>query len=165
MSEPLSSRTLVIERVFNAPRQLVWDAWTKPEHMVRWWGPRAFSCPTAKIDFRVGGKYLMSMSGPMPDGSTAEIWSTGTYKEIHPISKIVCTDSFADAEGNIVPSEHYGMAGFPHQVNVIVEFADMGNKTKMTLHHEDMPEYMGDDATTGWNESFDKLAELLETLR
>ncbi len=164
MSTPEPYRDLVIERVFNAPRQLVWDVCTKPEHVMRWWGPRNFSFPIVKIDFRVGGKYHMCMTGTMPDGSNVEIWSTGYYKEINPIERIVCTDSFADAEGNVVSSDHYGTEGWELEVDVELMFEDLGNrKTKMTLRHS-MPEFMADEGIVGWNESFDKLAEVLETL-
>ncbi len=54
---------LVVTRVFAAPRELVWKMWTDPEMFKKWWGPKMFSCPVSKIDFRVGGKFLHSMSG------------------------------------------------------------------------------------------------------
>ncbi len=157
-----SVNTLIIERIFDAPREIVWKAFTEPEQMMRWWGPRAFTCPVCKIDFRVGGRYHSCMSGVMPDGIKADIWSTGVYQEIIPIEKIVCTDSFADSEGNVVPASYYGMTGeFPLEMQVIFSFEDLGGKTKMTLHHVGMPEYMSSDANHGWYESFDKLAESL----
>lgn len=74
------TQTLVIERVFDAPRELVWKVWTEPEHAMKWWGPRGFTAPVAKMDFRVGGKFLIAMQSPdFNDGKP--IWSTGVYKE------------------------------------------------------------------------------------
>src|SRR5512139_1991411 len=89
---------LVIERIFNAPRELVWKAWTDPEMLVRWWGPKNFTAPACLLDFRVGGKYLYCMRSP--EGK--DYWSTGTFTEIIPFEKIVQTDSFADEHGSVV---------------------------------------------------------------
>jgi uncharacterized protein YndB with AHSA1/START domain len=55
---------MIITRVFDAPRELVWRAWTDPQYVMQWWGPKGFSCPSCEIDFRVGGKYLLCMRGP-----------------------------------------------------------------------------------------------------
>lgn len=90
------------------------------------------------------------------------IWSTGVYKEIVPLEKIVTTDCFADEHGNVVPATHYGMGDdFPLEMLVTVTFEDVGGKTKMTLRHEGLPGgEMQDGAGVGWNESFDKLAEI-----
>lgn len=96
---------LVLTRVFDAPRERVWKAWTQPEEVKRWWGPKGFTAPFVTIDFRVGGKYLYCMRAP--DGK--DYWSTGVYREIVPLEKIVATDSFADPEGNVVSATHYGM--------------------------------------------------------
>ena len=97
---------LVITRIFDAPRELVWRAWTDPEHFKHWWGPKYYTAPFCKMDFHVGGTYLNCMRSP--EGQ--DYWSTGVYKEIVPMERIVYTDSFADAEGNVVPATHYGMS-------------------------------------------------------
>jgi uncharacterized protein YndB with AHSA1/START domain len=137
----------------------VWKAWTTPEEMKKWWGPKYFTAPVSKIDLRVGGKYLSGMRGP--DGK--DYWSTGVYRELIPLERIVATDSFADEKGNVVPASHYGMAGdFPLELLVTVTFEALGNKTKMVLRHEGIPFGMMREMTeTGWRESFDKLAELV----
>jgi uncharacterized protein YndB with AHSA1/START domain len=155
-------KALVIERVFNAPRELVWKAWTDPEMAKRWWGPRTFTAPAAEIDFRVGGKCTMAMQSP-DFNEGRPIWSTGVYKEIVPLERIVVTDSFADEEGNVVPATHYDMPDdIPLEMLITVTFEDAGDgKTKMTLRHEGLPAGdMQEGAGTGWNESFDKLAEI-----
>lgn len=159
-SRPTTDAGLVITRVFEAPRELVWQAWTDPEHVMRWWGPKGFTAPACKIDLRVGGVCLFCMRSP--DGQ--DFWSTGVYREVVPPERIVCTDSFADAEGNPVPASHYGMPGeWPEELLITVTFEDLGGKTKMTLEHVGMPlGQMSEMAETGWKESFDRLAAELE---
>jgi uncharacterized protein YndB with AHSA1/START domain len=160
-SVPATERALVIERVFDAPRELVWKAWTEPERMTRWWGPKAFTCPHCEIDLRVGGKTLASMQSP-EFNEGRPIWGTGVYREIVPLERIVMTDSFADENGNAVPASHYGMEGdFPLEMLITVTFEDLGGKTKMTLRHEGLPDEHLEGAGGGWSESFDKLAEYL----
>ncbi|MFH1066496.1 MAG: SRPBCC domain-containing protein [bacterium] len=156
-------KELVITRTFDAPRHLVWEAWTAPKKVMRWWGPKAFTSPVCKIDFRVGGKYLSCMrSDSGPEAWQKGIWSTGVYTEIKPMGKIVCTDHFADEHGNIVPATHYGMENFPSDLQITVNFEEIkGGKTKMTLQHAGLPKKMMEECRTGWNESFDKLAESL----
>ena len=144
-------KALMITRVFDAPRELVWKAWTDPELVKKWWGPKIFSAPYVSIDFRVGGKYLYCMqSTEGEDVWKKGIWSTGVYKEIVSMEKIVCTDSFADEHGNVVSGSHYGMDGLPMEFLVTMKFEDAGDgKTKMTLVHEGMPEFMSKDAKAG----------------
>jgi uncharacterized protein YndB with AHSA1/START domain len=162
-AEKSAERTLHITRVFDAPRELVWKAWTDPERVMHWWGPKNFTAPVSKIDLRVGGKYLSCMRGAGPDGVVRDFWSTGVYREIVPQKRLVCTDSFADEKGNVVPASHYGMEGeWPLELLITVTFEETGGKTKMTLLHEGMPAgQMSELAEAGWNESFDKLAEYL----
>jgi uncharacterized protein YndB with AHSA1/START domain len=76
--EEPAGQELVIERIFDAPRELVWRAWTDPERMKRWWGPKDFTAPHITIDLRVGGKYVSCMRGP--DGN--DFWSTGVYRKL-----------------------------------------------------------------------------------
>lgn len=154
---------LIITRVFDAPRKLVWEAWSKPEQVKRWWGPKIFTCPSADIDFRVGGKYLFCMrSHSGPETWQKGIWSTGAYKEIKPPEKIVFTDSFADEHGNIVPATYYGMEGFELELEVALTFEEIaGGKTKITLRHKGLPENIKQECRDGWNESFDKLDMIL----
>lgn len=154
---------LIITRIFDAPREFVWKAWTEPEQVMRWWGPKIFTSPSCKIDFRVGGKYLFCMrSESGPEVWQNGIWSTGVYKEIAPMEKIIFTDCFADEHGNVVPSTHYGMEGFPLELEVTLTFEEVeGGKTKMTLQHTGLPAQIKKECRTGWNESFDKLDKVL----
>jgi uncharacterized protein YndB with AHSA1/START domain len=150
---------LVITRTFDAPRERVWKAWTEPELVKRWWGPKVFTAPFIKIDLRVGGRYLYAMRSP--EGK--DYWSTGVYREIVPLKRIVATDSFADEKGNIVPASSYGFAGdWPRELLMTVTFEEQDGGTKLTLRHTGFPsEEQRDLAKAGWSESLDKLAETL----
>jgi uncharacterized protein YndB with AHSA1/START domain len=153
---------VVITRRIDAPREMVWKAWTDPTHMMRWWGPKDFTAPAFKIDFRVGGRYLGCMRSPQGQ----DYWSTGKYLEIVPLEKIVCTDNFADPEGNVVPASFYGMEGdWPTEdvMIVTVTFAEDDGQTLLTLRHSGLPVATKDMTSTGWNESLDKLDDLLKS--
>jgi uncharacterized protein YndB with AHSA1/START domain len=159
---------LVIERIFDAPVERVWKAWTDPAELAKWWGPRSFISPDNTVDLRVGGRINLSMKGV---GELAEqfptvMYSGGVFTEIVEYKKLVYTDSFTDKDGNPVPPETYGMpADLPEQgmeITVIFESLPDG-KTKMTLSHAALPKgEFSDQTLAGWNESFDKLAESLQ---
>jgi uncharacterized protein YndB with AHSA1/START domain len=151
---------LVVTRIFDAPRERVWKAWTEPELLKRWWGPTVFTAPFIEIDLRVGGRYLYAMRSP--EGK--DFWSTGVYREIVPLKRIVATDSFSDEKGNIVPASSYGFAGdWPRELLVTVTFEEQDGGTKLTLLHTGFP--LEEDrvlAKAGWSESLDKLAGVLK---
>ena len=160
-TEP-AGRELVITRVFDAPRDLVFKAWTEPERFVRWWGPNDFTTPACTIDLRAGGRIHFCMRAP--DGQ--DIWCGGIYREVGPPERIVVTDYFADEQGNVVSPEHYGLsANWPRETLVTVTFEVEAGKTKVTLRHAaggGLAEEI-ESADQGWSESFDKLAEYLAT--
>lgn len=145
---------LVITRMFDAPREMVWKAWTDPDLLVKWWGPHEFTSPMAKIDLRVGGRYINAMQGA--DGQI--FYGTGLYREVVPMEKLVYTDSFGDEQGNVVE-----VPGFPLEMLVTLTFEDtQDGKTKMTLTHVGLPAGEINEMTqAGWNQSFDKLADSL----
>jgi uncharacterized protein YndB with AHSA1/START domain len=152
---------LVITRILDAPRELVWKALTEPEYVKRWWGPKVFTTPVAKIDLRVGGEYLNCMRSP--DGK--DFWSKGVFREIIPLERLIMTDSFADEKGNTVPGTYYGMGpDFPLELLITVTFEEHEGKTKLTLRHSDISSLNAtdrDNMELGWKESFDKLADEL----
>lgn len=147
-------------REFAAPRELVWKAWTDPDLLMRWWGPKSFTAPSISIDLREGGNYLYCMRSP--EGQ--DFWSTGRFLEVVEFERIVCTDSFADSAGNVVPASHYGMEGdMPLELRVEVDFKESDGKTLLTLRHLGMPAGTDRDlAVQGWNESLDKLAAVVK---
>jgi uncharacterized protein YndB with AHSA1/START domain len=158
---PDGPKQMTITRIFDAPRALVWKAWTEPEHLMRWWGPKHFTSPLAKIDLREGGKYLFAMRSP--EGQ--DLYSTGTYKKIDPMNEIIYTDSFSDAEGNIIPPSVFGMGeDYPIEADITVKFEDFAGKTKLTVIGSRPQGIMGEYASAGWNESLDKLAESLSAV-
>jgi|GEM_PF-611778 len=150
---------ILITRLLDAPREFVWRAWTEPELVRMWWGPKNYTCPSCTIDLRVGGKYLFCMRSP--EGK--DYWSTGVYREIASPEKIVCTDNFADEKGNIVPASYYGMnPGFTGELIVTVTFGEQAGRTMLTLRHAGIPAgEMNDMTRAGWNESLDKLAGIV----
>jgi len=155
----VKGREIVITRIFDAPLEAIWRAWTEPDRIMRWWGPKDYTSPAAKIDLRVGGKYLYCMRSL--EGQ--DIWSTGVYREIVPMERIVATDCFADEHGNIVPATHYGMTeDIALEMLLTVTFDERGGKTTLTLRHAGIPAgEMSAEASEGWNQSLDKLAESL----
>src|ERR1700716_1191469 len=95
---------MVVTRVFDAPRELVWKAWTDPKYVMQWWGPKGFTAPVCQMDFRVGGKFLCCMR--TPDGQ--EFCNAGEYHDIVLHEKIVSSMYFSDSKGNNVEPAHYG---------------------------------------------------------
>jgi uncharacterized protein YndB with AHSA1/START domain len=148
--------SLEITRVVDAPPGAVFGAWTEPERIRCWWGPAGFTSPAARTDPRVGGSYLFAMRSP--DGQ--DFWSTGVYREVVRDELIVATDSFADAEGDVVPASHYGMRGdWPRELLVTVTFEPTDGRTRLTVRHKGFPDAGNRDlARAGWETSLDKLA-------
>ncbi len=154
-----SDRELVITRVFDAPRDLVFKAWTEPQRLMQWWGPKGFTTPYCTVDLRLGGIFHYCMRSP----EGRDVWGRGVYREISKPERIVYADAFADEKGNPVPPAHYGMSpGHPSETLVTVTFTEHGGKTKVTLHHavpESVPERSG--IQQGWTEMLDRLADEL----
>jgi uncharacterized protein YndB with AHSA1/START domain len=149
---------LIINRMFHARVDLVWKAWTNSEHIMRWWGPKGFTSPVCKLDFRVGGKFHFCTTSP--DGQN--FWNTGICKEIIPFKKIVWTDGLADEKGNKVPASHYGMSDMPEELLLTILFEDQNGKTKLTIHHQGIPAgELSEMTNRHWNETLDKLAATL----
>ena len=143
---------LEITRIFDAPRELVWKAWTDPEIVMQWWGPDGFTSPACKIDFRVGGQYLYCMR--TPDGW--EGWSGGEYSEIIPHEKIVSILFYADQNGRVEPADKNDV-----EVRDVVTFEDLGNgQTKLIFKRSHWDE--GEDI--GMIEILDKMAAVVAEL-
>ena len=153
------NREIIVTRLFDAPRELVFRAWTDPQHLIHWWAPKGCTTPFCKVDLRPGGKFHYCIR--LDDGH--DIWGTGIYREIAAPERIVYSDSFADAEGHPVPPTHYGMsAGHPHESLVTVVFAELEGKTRVTLHHS-IPEPVEEREATeqGWSQMLDRLVDHL----
>jgi len=142
---------LSITREFNAPREKVFKAWTDPELLVKWFGPKGVSTESAQIDLRVGGTYQFELK--LPDGTTAH--HRGEYREIDPPKKLVFT-GILDGQGC------EGSAGVYAETLVTIELEDTGGSTRLILTHEFFPNAASKDShSMGWNGSFDRLEEVL----
>jgi uncharacterized protein YndB with AHSA1/START domain len=156
-SEAAGEPTLVITRVFDAPRELVFKVWTDPVHVARWWGPHGFTAPYCTVDLRPGGTFHYCMRAP--DGQ--EYWTKGVYREIVAPERIVSTMYFSDRDGNVVDPARYGLGpDFPSEMLDTVTFDALdGNRTRLTLRRNTplsvSKRYMEDQ---GWNQSLDRFA-------
>ncbi len=160
MSDTNTKDAVVIERIFSAPKDLIWQMWTNPEHFKQWYGPQGFSIPVADMDLRVGGKRTICMASP--DGSM-KMWTTGEFVEIDPTDRLAYTESPSDENGNVMSPAAMGMPeGYPTKTTVIVQLEDLDGQTKMTMTHAGIP--ADSPGATGWNQAFDKLTDYIETV-
>ena len=159
-----ATERMTLTRIFDAPREIVWKAWTDPKYVMQWWGPKGFTTPFCEIDFRVGGKFLCCMRSP--DGW--EGWNGGIYHEIIPFEKIVYEMYFADSKGNKVEASELGIE---HEAlddaHDVVIFEDLGNgQTKITLiGNESMESARESGQLEGWNQIVEKFAAIVESLK
>ena len=125
---------VVITRVLDAPVGEAWMAWSDPEYVMRWWGPKGFTSPSAEMDFRVGGASLVCMRAPAEYGGQ-EMNNTWTYTRIDPHERIEFVSNFADEEGTHLDPADMGMPPeVPRDVvHEIVFKAGGENRTKMTV--------------------------------
>jgi len=145
--EAPTDREVVITRVFNAPRSVVFKAWTDPKHVAQWWGPHGFTNPVCELDVRPGGAIRIHMRGP--DGTVYPM--TGVNQEIVEPERLVFTAAALDEKGNPL-----------FEVLNTVIFSEQGGKTKLTLQARVVkltagaaPYLSGMEA--GWTQSLERL--------
>jgi uncharacterized protein YndB with AHSA1/START domain len=155
---------LVFTRMFSAPVERVWQAWTEPELVKQWWGPDGFSCPLANIDFRKGGTSLLAMQAPeemnMPDS-----YSTWKYTTILPNERIEYIHNLSDDKGKPIDPTAIGMpADFPQEQRHVLELKDLGDgRTQLTFTEYHWPEgQMREFSRMGMEQCLDKMQKLLE---
>ena len=148
-------RELTIVRIFDAPRRLVFKAWTDPEHLAQWWGPKGFTAPICEMEARTGGALRILMRGP--DG--AEYPMTGVIREIVEPERLVFTSVAMDGDGK-------------HLLEGVttVTFAEQGGKTKLTLQTRAVglvadAARMLEGMDAGWTQSIDRLAAHVAHMR
>ena len=117
----------IISRTFDAPRELVWKAFTDPEHLKHWWGPRGFTVRAAKMDFRAGGSYHYCMRSP--DGR--DMWGKFVYREILTPERIVFINSFSDENGGL--TRHPMSPTWPLEMLSTLTFAEQQGTTTLTI--------------------------------
>jgi uncharacterized protein YndB with AHSA1/START domain len=143
-----AERLITITRVFDAPRELVWAAWTDPDQLAKWFGPAGFDTPrdTVEIDLRVGGRFSLRM---VKGGSGVE----------HPVDYEIV--ELAEPELLVLKSEPMPEVGLHHGTVARVELQEEAGKTRMTLTDGPYTEEGGRGAGAGWEGAFDKLEALL----
>ena len=151
LAEKVADPEITLTRVFDAPRSLVFRAWTDSEHVARWWGPDGFTAPVCELDARPGGAIRIDMRGP--DGTVYPM--AGRYREIVPPERLVFISAALDTEGTPL-----------FEVLTTVTFAERGGKTALTLQArvirtsaDAAPYLQGMEA--GWTQSLERLAEHL----
>lgn len=165
MLTKVDGAVLTLERVFEAPQELVFRVFSEAEHLKHWWGPRGWSVPVCTVDFRPGGAWHYCMKCEdknQGDFYGMESWGKGIYDEIVPFEKIVYTDYFSDAEGNIdanLPGGHVTMLFEPFE-----------GKTKLISHTRyESPEALRTVLDMGMeqgiSETWDRLAEHLQSVQ
>jgi uncharacterized protein YndB with AHSA1/START domain len=160
----LQKRDLAVTRVFDAPIELVWKAWSDSEQVMRWWGPEGFTCPVAKMDFREGGTSLVCMRAPKEYGGQ-DLYNTWSYRKIVPMERIEYMLNFTDKDGKAFdPAEMGFTAGIPKEVRNVNTFRDLGNgKTELTVTEYGYTSNQAVDLSkTGLEQCLDKLAESLK---
>jgi uncharacterized protein YndB with AHSA1/START domain len=150
-----TNRELVLTRIFDAPPEKVYKAWTDPELLKQWFAPLPWTTPVAELDVRPGGANLIVMRSP----EGADMPNRGVYLEVVPDKRLVITDAYTKAWA---PSEHPFMT-------VVLTFEDLGGKTKYTaraLHwtaaDREKHEQMG--FHEGWGRCADQLGALAASI-
>ena len=143
--------TLVVTRVFNAPRELVYAAWTEPKHLEKWQGaPKDMTTTSASADLRPGGTFNATMRAP--DGTEHRL--QGTYREVVPPERLVFTHTWLGADGRPGP-----------ETVVTMTFEQLGAKTKLTLTQTGLASTSSRDGHgIGWSSTFERMADYIHTL-
>lgn len=151
----MTHKKLTIDRKFNAPIDRVWEAFTTPEILAKWWSPAGMTNYHASTDVRQGGefRYCFESSEGM------KYWGKGVYETIKKPTYLSYIDYFTDADGNPVPPSHYGIPG-DEIIPTMVEFtfAENGEQTSMRITGDNPYDAsMTEEMTKSWNSMFDKL--------
>ena len=155
---------LVLSRTFDAPRELVYRAWTEAERLAKWWGPAGFAIEVAKLELRPGGLFHYSMT--LPDGH--QMWGKFVYLEIKAPERITFINCFSDPEGNITRAPF--SATWPLDVYNVLTFVESAGKTTVTLRggpvnatQEEVDTFVAGRASMqqGFGGTFDQLAAYL----
>lgn len=136
---------LLLEREFNASRDLVYEVWSEPKHLANWWGPTGFSMPFCDVDFRVGGQYRICMRSPEGE----DHWLRGEYKVIDRPQRLVFTWLRENPDGSIWC-----------EALVEASFEEAGDSTRFRMHQTGFnTAAQRDEHRGGWSECLNRLAE------
>jgi uncharacterized protein YndB with AHSA1/START domain len=157
----------VVTRTYDAPRGLVWKAWTELDRLKKWWGPKGFAMRSCTLDLRPGGLFHYNMHGPA-GAVMADMWGKFVYREIVPPERLVFVTSFSDPAGNTVRAPF--SADFPLEVLSTVTFEEVGSRTKLSMRGVPLDateaestffKNMYPSMQQGWKGTLDQLAEHL----
>ena len=157
------NRNITVTRLFDAPVELVWRAWTDPQLVRRWWGPDYFTAPVCQMDFREGGTTLVAMRSPEGQDS----YSTWQYRRIVPHELIEYVQSMSDDAAQAIDPTTIGLpADFPLETRTVVTFKPLGAQTEMTITEYDFTAegQMYEYAVLGLNQCMDKLVAAVKEL-
>ena len=150
-----ATESVTLERVLDAPIDLVWQMWTDAEHFAAWYGPTGATVPVIEMDVRLGGKRHFCIEMQTPDGQS-RMWFVGEYRIIDEPNRLVYTESMSDPDGNLVSPEALGMpGGHPEITEVTVELTEVDGSTRMVMTHAGIP--ADSPGAMGWNMALDKL--------
>ena len=145
-----AERVLVLEREYDAPRNLVFKVWTDAAHLARWWGPKGFEVLSWKADARPGGRFRFGMRSPEGE----EHWAHGFYREVVAPERLVFTTAWELADGS--PK---------HETVVTITLTEGGGRTKLHFHQAIFDSKTARDLHRGgWNSTLDSLADYLAAL-
>ena len=149
------TKDVQIERTFDASIDLIWAMWTEAEHFAKWYGPMGAKIPKAEMKVEVGGRRYIQMEMETPNGQM-QMFFVGEYREVNPKTRLVYTESMADADGNPMTAEQMGMpAGASMETSIVVELEDLGDRTKMLMTHIGVP--AESPGGQGWTMAIEKL--------
>jgi uncharacterized protein YndB with AHSA1/START domain len=149
-----------ISRTFDAPVESVWNAWTQPEQVMRWWGPTGFTSPLAEMDVREGGTSLVCMRSP--DGH--DLYNTWTYRKVVPLQRMEFVQRFSDQHRNQLDPGDLGLPpGIPAEVPHVVTFEAVGDQqTELSVTEYGYPsQQLAELSRAGMQQVLDKLARSL----
>lgn len=153
-------KNVVVTRVFDAPVEQVWQAWSEPERVMLWWGPTGFTSPSAVMDFREGGISLVCMRAPAEFGGQ-DMYNSWTYHQIEPHQQIEFTLRFTDENGVQQDPAALGMPpGVPQEVRHVITFKDLGgSRTEMSVTEYGYTSDQAHDLSkAGLDQCLDKMA-------
>ena len=150
-----ATQSVTLERVLDAPIDVVWQMWTDAEHFAAWYGPAGATVPVIAMDVTVGGTRHFCIEMQTPDGQS-RMWFVGEYRVIEQPNRLVYTESMSDPDGNRVSPQAMGMpGGHPELTEVTVELTDVDGRTRMVMTHAGIP--ADSPGAMGWNMALDKL--------
>jgi uncharacterized protein YndB with AHSA1/START domain len=155
----LIRKDVVVTRLFDAPVERVWKAFTEDAEVMKWWGPQGFTSPAAKMDVRPGGTSLVCMRSPQGQ----DMWMTWTYTKVEPMQRLEYIQNLSDERGNRIDPSAVGMGPeFPRDVATVVTLKPRGGKTEMRIVEDTTTsELMHEMSRLGLEQCMDKMAASL----